>query len=102
MGLLFGILVVFGYGLFFIIWPKKAREWFLRPYNLDAPTQWYKPKTWLKFTPSLGVFRIPAVSEQYRLYYIENLRPKVSAASLVFGQSFTRLWLFYFGVELTH
>ncbi len=58
MGLWFGILVVFGYGLFFIVWPEKAREWFLRAYNLDAPTQWYKPNTWLKSTPSLVVFRI--------------------------------------------
>ena len=58
MGLLIGILVVLGYGLFFIVWPEKAREQFLRPYKLDTPIRWYKPNTWLRLRPSLLFFRI--------------------------------------------
>ena len=58
MGLVFGILVLFAYGLFFIIWPEKGREWYLRPFDLNGPTRWYKPNTCLKFKPSLVVFRV--------------------------------------------
>jgi hypothetical protein len=58
MGLMFGILVLFAYGLFFIIWPERGREWYLRPFDLNGPTRWYKPNTWLKFKPGLVVFRV--------------------------------------------
>ncbi len=58
MGLLIGILILIANGVFFIVWPERARGQFLRPYKLDSPTQWYKPNTWLKSKPSLVVFRI--------------------------------------------
>jgi len=40
-------------------------------------------------TPHLSYSRINrylTCPEQYRLYYVENLRPRLAAASLVFGQ----------------
>jgi uncharacterized protein YjeT (DUF2065 family) len=58
MGVMFGILVLLGYGLFFMIWPEKGREWYLRPFDVDAPSRWYKPSTWLNLKPDLIIFRI--------------------------------------------
>jgi hypothetical protein len=60
MELLFS-LIVFGYGVFFVFWPEKARQQFLAPFNLEAPTKWYKPNTYMKFRPPVAAFRIIGV-----------------------------------------
>lgn len=37
--------------------------------------------------------------EQYRLYYLEGLRPRVPSASLLFGQTIHQALAFYFGMK---
>ena len=55
---LVGVLFVLGYGLFFVIWPERARAQYLRSFDLEAPPNWLKPNTWLTFEPGLMGFRI--------------------------------------------
>src|SRR2546430_12869678 len=50
-------------------------------------------------TPYLSYSRINRYlhcPEQYRLYYIENLRPKFPSASLVFGQVLHQSFAYFF------
>ena len=56
--LLIGFIIAFGYSLFMIAWPAKAREWFLRGHRVDEPVIWYKPNTWLTVKPQTFVFRL--------------------------------------------
>jgi hypothetical protein len=51
-------ILTFGYGLFYVIWPKTARRQFLSHFDVDAPTKWYKPNTYLSFRPPAFAFRI--------------------------------------------
>jgi hypothetical protein len=53
-------------------------------------------------TPYLSYSRISRYlqcPEQYRLYYVENLRPKISPANLVFGQVMHRSLSHLFGAQ---
>jgi len=54
----FVILVAFGYGLFCVVWPEKARQQYLAHFDVEAPTRWYKPGTYLKFRPPGVAFRV--------------------------------------------
>ena len=57
----FGVLAALmlsAYGIFCLIWPEKARAHFLANYDLESPTKWHDPATWLKYKPSLLIFRI--------------------------------------------
>jgi len=74
---LIGISVLFGYGLFFAVWPDKARGQFLAQYDLDSPTKTFNPSTWLKFRPGPLAFRIIgilSVSLSLFLVYFWNSR----------------------------
>ena len=54
----FVILVTFGYGLFSLVWPEKARQQYLAHFDVGAPTKWYKSSTYLKFRPPPAAFRL--------------------------------------------
>ena len=56
--LLIGFIIAFGYGVFLVVWPTKAREWFLRAHKVDDPSLWYKPNTWLTVKPGVLIFRL--------------------------------------------
>jgi len=52
------IALTFGYGLFYVCWPEKARKQYLAHFDVDAPTKWYKPNTYLKSRPPPVAFRV--------------------------------------------
>ena len=54
----FVIFLTFGYGLFCVFWPEKARQQYLAYFDVGAPTKWYKANTYLKFQPPPIAFRI--------------------------------------------
>lgn len=69
------IILTIGYGLFYVGWPKKARRQYLAHFDVDAPTKWYKPSTYLKFKPPTVAFRIVGIvllAIAILLIYIEN------------------------------
>jgi hypothetical protein len=82
-GELFVFLITFGYGLFYVFWPEKARNQYLAHFDLDAETKWYKPNTYVKFKPPAGVFRI-IWSGFYRPQHFSPL----SLEKVTIGESF--------------
>ena len=58
---LVGLLVTFGYGLYFMIWPERALKLFRSNFDLNRPMKWYKPNTWQRAMPSAFVFRVVGV-----------------------------------------
>jgi|GEM_PF-2977988 len=56
--ILIGILIAIAYSVFYIAWPEKARDWFLKGYKVDDQSLWYKPTTWLTVKPGILAFRI--------------------------------------------
>ncbi len=53
-----GLLMLFGYSLYFVIWPEKAQKLYRSNFDLNSPMKWYKPDTWQRALPSAFVFRI--------------------------------------------
>ena len=69
------IVLTFGYGLFYVGWPQKARQQYLAHFDVDAPTKWYRPNTYLKFRPPTVAFRVFGVvllGIAIFLIYVEN------------------------------
>jgi uncharacterized protein YjeT (DUF2065 family) len=58
----FLILINLGYGLFYVFWPDRARKQFLAHFDVDGPTKWYRPNTYLTFKPPAVVFRIVGIA----------------------------------------
>jgi hypothetical protein len=56
--ILMTLILLFAYGLFCVVWPEKASEQLLSYYDVEAPSKWHKPATWLKFRPGPLAFRI--------------------------------------------
>lgn len=75
------IILFFGYGSFYVGWPQKARQQYLAHFDVDAPTKWYKPNTYLKFRPPAVAFRVfgaVLLAIAIFLIYIENSQYAVS------------------------
>ena len=69
------ITLTFGYGLFYVGWPEKARQQYLSHFDVDGPAKWYKPNTFLRFRPPIMAFRVFGVvllAIAILLIYIEN------------------------------
>jgi hypothetical protein len=69
------IILTAGYGLFYVGWPQKARQQYLAHFDVDTPTKWYRPNTYLKFRPPTVAFRVFGVvllAIAVFLIYIEN------------------------------
>lgn len=70
-------ILVFGYGLFYIGWPEKARQQYLSHFDVDSPMKWYKPNTYLRFRPPAVAFRLfglVLIAMAISLIYITNSR----------------------------
>ena len=46
------------YGFFSVLRPDRIREHYLSNFNLDTPSKWHSPWTWLNKRPGLLPFRI--------------------------------------------
>jgi len=57
LGLLAGVV----YGVFMVGWPESARAQFLAYYDLNAPMEWTKPRTWMTSQPPALAFRIAGI-----------------------------------------
>ena len=53
--------VLFGYGLFCIVWPESAQQQYLKSFDVGVQTTWYKPRTYLKSRPPRIVFRLVGI-----------------------------------------
>ena len=56
-----GIILTMVYGLFYVVSPQTARQQYLSHFDVDAPTRWYKPRTYLSFRPPAIAFRIVGI-----------------------------------------
>ena len=57
----FVAIVLLSYGLFCVVWPETARQQYLKSFDVGAPTQWYRPRTYLKFPPPRIAFRLSGI-----------------------------------------
>jgi uncharacterized protein YjeT (DUF2065 family) len=55
-------LVLLGYGIFFVIWPDKARRMYMAHFDPDSPLKWYNPRTYLRSELPAFVFRIAGIA----------------------------------------
>jgi hypothetical protein len=55
---LLAVVVLVGYGVFYLMWPDKARDQCLAHFKIGSPQRWYDPATWLRSKPPLILFRI--------------------------------------------
>ena len=53
--------VMFGCGLYYMIWPEKAEKLYRSNFDLESPMTWYKPSTWQRGMPPVFVFRVVGV-----------------------------------------
>ena len=54
----FALVLLFSYGLFCIVCPETARQQYLKSFDVEEPTRWYKPSTYLKARPPRIAFRL--------------------------------------------
>jgi hypothetical protein len=57
----FVALVLFSYGLFCVVSPESARRQYLKSFDVDVSTTWYKPRTYLNSRPPRIVFRLVGI-----------------------------------------
>ena len=54
----FGIVVLFTYGFYCVVWPNHARRQYLRYFDVAAPFKWYKSGTYLRSNIPTIAFRL--------------------------------------------
>ena len=52
------VIIPVGFGIYYLFWPGHAQQQFMSRFDLDSPVKWYKPNTFLRFSPPVIVFRI--------------------------------------------
>jgi hypothetical protein len=55
------IVMLIGYGLFYVIWPGKARQQYMSHFDVASPIKWYKPNTYMRHELPAVAFRVVGV-----------------------------------------